>query len=167
MATPFRIHLMPEQDLKTTLDGAFRESSRRGVHIARPDVGGSADFPAPLVSLQPTSYRWSGSFDSGDEFNAVESQLTVEAVRVASVIGDVLFHLADRGRNPARPRNWNVIRYPWGCLALIKIETRVSPTAKKIVALHHGPIRKAGGRVSPDRVPSICGGAPNKRGGTA
>jgi hypothetical protein len=49
------------------------------------------DFPAPLVSLQPTSIlgrvlsiptMW------GDEFNAVASQLCVEAVRVVSVIGD-------------------------------------------------------------------------------
>jgi hypothetical protein len=49
------------------------------------------DFPAPLVSLQPTSIlarvlsiptMW------GDEFNAVASQLCVEAVRVVSVISD-------------------------------------------------------------------------------
>ncbi len=49
------------------------------------------DFPAPLVSLQPTSIlarvlsiptMW------GDEFHAVEFQLSVEAVRVVSVIGD-------------------------------------------------------------------------------
>jgi hypothetical protein len=49
------------------------------------------DFPAPLVSLQSTSIlgpvlsiltMWS------DEFNAVESQLCVESVRVVSFIGD-------------------------------------------------------------------------------
>jgi hypothetical protein len=49
------------------------------------------DFPAPLISLQPTFIlgrvlsiptMW------GDELNAVESQLSVEAVRVVSVIGD-------------------------------------------------------------------------------
>ena len=49
------------------------------------------DFPPPLVSLQPTSIlgrvlstptMWS------DEFNAIEFQFSVEAVRVVSVIGD-------------------------------------------------------------------------------
>ena len=49
------------------------------------------DLPAPLVSIQPTSIlgrvlsiptMWS------DEFNAVESQFSVEAVRVVSVIGN-------------------------------------------------------------------------------
>ena len=49
------------------------------------------DLPAPMVSLQPTSIlgrvlsiptMWS------DEFDAVESQLSVKAVRVVSVIGD-------------------------------------------------------------------------------
>jgi hypothetical protein len=49
------------------------------------------DFPTPLVSLQPTSIlgrvlsiptMWS------DEFNAVEFQFSVEAVRVVSVLGD-------------------------------------------------------------------------------
>jgi hypothetical protein len=88
---------MPEQDLNTTLDGAFQESSRRGVHFARPDVESSEagkkpiDFPAPSVTLQPTSIL--GRFLSiptmwGDEFNAVASQLSVEASRVVSVIGD-------------------------------------------------------------------------------
>jgi hypothetical protein len=88
---------MLEQDQRRTLDGASQESSRRDVHIARPDVESSApskkplDFPAPLVSLQPTSILGrvlSIPTMRSDEFNAVESQFSVEAVRVVSVIGD-------------------------------------------------------------------------------
>ena len=39
---------------------------------------------------------------------------------------NVLFHFAGRSRNPPSARNWNMIRYPWGCLAVIQTETRAS-----------------------------------------
>jgi K+-sensing histidine kinase KdpD len=38
----------------------------------------------------------------------------------------VPFHFADRNRTLATARNWNVIQYPSGCLAVIQIETRAS-----------------------------------------
>ena len=44
---------------------------------------------------------------------------------------NVPFHFADRSRNHASVRNWNVIRYPWGCLAVIQIETRASRPQKR------------------------------------
>jgi hypothetical protein len=49
------------------------------------------DLRAPLVSLQPTFILgrvFSIPTMWGDELNAVESQLSVEVVRVVSVIGD-------------------------------------------------------------------------------
>jgi len=46
-----------------------------------------------------------------------------------------------------------VIRYPWGCLAVIQIETG-KPTGKEVVALHHANSESMG-ESGPDRVPSI------------
>ena len=44
---------------------------------------------------------------------------------------NVSFHFADRSRNPAGARNWNVIRYPGGCLAVMQIEPRPADRKKR------------------------------------
>jgi hypothetical protein len=68
---------------------------------------------------------------------------------------NVPFHSADRSRRSESVRYRNVIRCPWGCLAMTQIEARANRTAKSICSLSRA-IRKVCARVSPDRVPSIC-----------
>ena len=81
----------------------------------------------------------SGTNGRGDVFEATQDLRSGSADEA---------DFADRIRNLASARNWNVI---WCSLGLLRGDThrgQGKPTAKKVVALYHAPIRKVCARVS-------------------